>query len=80
MNFANASVSMECALFSHTLSHHGTPLFEESQASLFYHAFVSLAFASPLIGSVVADNYFGRFRVILWVSLVYVMGHVLLSR
>lgn len=53
--------------------------FEESQASLFYHAFVSLAFASPLIGSVVADNYFGRFRVILWVSLVYVMGHVLLS-
>ncbi|KHN79059.1 Peptide transporter 3 [Toxocara canis] len=53
--------------------------FQESQASLFYHAFVSLAFASPLIGSVVADNYFGRFRVILWVSLVYVMGHVLLS-
>jgi dipeptide/tripeptide permease len=26
-----------------------------------------------------ADNYFGRFRVILWVSLLYVFGHILLS-
>jgi dipeptide/tripeptide permease len=26
-----------------------------------------------------ADNYFGRFHVILWVSLVYVFGHLLLS-
>ncbi|VDK43665.1 unnamed protein product [Anisakis simplex] len=53
--------------------------FEESQASLFYHAFVSLAFASPLLGSIAADNYFGRFRVIFWVSLIYVLGHVSLS-
>ncbi|VDN02760.1 unnamed protein product [Thelazia callipaeda] len=53
--------------------------FTESHASLFYHAFISLAYFSPLIGSVAADNYFGRFRVILWVSLIYVFGHVLLS-
>jgi len=26
-----------------------------------------------------ADNYFGRFHVILWVSLIYVLGHLLLS-
>ncbi|KAK0424074.1 hypothetical protein QR680_008485 [Steinernema hermaphroditum] len=53
--------------------------FSESKASLCYHAFVSLAYFSPLLGSIAADNYFGRFRVILWVSLVYVLGHVLLS-
>uniref|UniRef100_A0A1I7ZFA5 Solute carrier family 15 member 2 n=1 Tax=Steinernema glaseri TaxID=37863 RepID=A0A1I7ZFA5_9BILA len=53
--------------------------FSDSQASLCYHAFVSLAYFSPLFGSIAADNYFGRFRVILWVSLVYVLGHVLLS-
>jgi dipeptide/tripeptide permease len=52
---------------------------QDSTASLFYHAFVSLAYFSPLFGSIAADNYFGRFRVILWVSLVYVSGHVLLS-
>uniref|UniRef100_A0A0N5AUQ9 Peptide transporter 3 n=1 Tax=Syphacia muris TaxID=451379 RepID=A0A0N5AUQ9_9BILA len=53
--------------------------YKENQASLFYHAFVSLAFASPLLGSIAADNYFGRFRVIFWGSLIYVIGHVLLS-
>ena len=52
---------------------------QESTAALFYHSFVSLAFFSPFLGSIAADNYFGRFRVILWVSLVYVFGHVLLS-
>lgn len=50
-----------------------------STASLLYHAFVCLAYISPLIGSVAADNYFGRFRVILWVSVFYVAGHALLS-
>lgn len=50
-----------------------------SQASLFYHAFVSLAYASPLLGSIAADNFFGRFHVIFWGSLIYVAGHILLS-
>lgn len=54
---------------------------------------ICLAYFSPLFGSIAADNYFGRFKVILWVSvisvgflnemlkvsLVYVAGHVLLS-
>ncbi|VDK69830.1 unnamed protein product [Litomosoides sigmodontis] len=53
--------------------------FSESQASLFYHLFVALAYASPLFGSIVADNYFGRFRVILWMSIIYVIGHVFLT-
>ena len=60
-----------------------------------YHSFVSLAYFTPLFGvsyilfvlnkiitfiqSILADNYFGRFHVILWVSLVYVFGHLLLS-
>jgi dipeptide/tripeptide permease len=44
-----------------------------------FHSFVSLAYFSSIIGSILADNYFGRFRVILWVSLLYVAGHALLS-
>ncbi|OZC12612.1 hypothetical protein X798_00243 [Onchocerca flexuosa] len=53
--------------------------FSESRASLFYHSFVACAYIAPLFGSIAADNYFGRFRVILWMSAVYVIGHVLLS-
>ncbi|EFO24287.2 POT family protein [Loa loa] len=57
------------------IEHH----FSESQASLFYHSFIALAYISPLLGSIAADNYFGRFRVILWMSAIYVIGHILLT-
>jgi dipeptide/tripeptide permease len=32
---------------------------KNSEATLIYHAFVSLAYFSPLFGSIAADNYFG---------------------
>jgi dipeptide/tripeptide permease len=44
-----------------------------------YHGFVSLSHFSSLFGSILADNYFGHFRVILWVSVLYVFGHLMLS-
>ncbi|CAM6006347.1 unnamed protein product [Sphagnum balticum] len=44
-----------------------------------YHLFVAIAYITPLIGSILADDYYGRFKVILYVSLVYVLGHVSLS-
>uniref|UniRef100_A0A7E4V7L3 MFS domain-containing protein n=1 Tax=Panagrellus redivivus TaxID=6233 RepID=A0A7E4V7L3_PANRE len=53
--------------------------FEASTAKMFFHGFVSIAYLTPLLGSIAADNYFGRFKVILWVSLLYVLGHALLS-
>lgn len=58
-----------------TTDHH----LSENVAKEIYHSFVSLAYFSPLFGSILADNYFGRFHVILWVSLFYVFGHLLLS-
>uniref|UniRef100_A0A0K0EZC0 Oligopeptide transporter 1 n=1 Tax=Strongyloides venezuelensis TaxID=75913 RepID=A0A0K0EZC0_STRVS len=53
--------------------------FSQGTAVSLYHAFVCLAYFSPLFGSIAADNYFGRFKVILWVSLFYVFGHGLMS-
>ena len=50
-----------------------------SQATFVYHAFTSLAFLSPLLGSLLADSFFGKFKVILWGSIIYVAGHVFLS-
>lgn len=34
---------------------------------------------SPLLGSVLADDHFGRFKVILVVSVAYVFGHMSLT-
>ena len=53
--------------------------FTDAQAILVFHAFCSLAYLSPLFGSVAADNHFGKYRVIVGVSVVYVLGHVLLT-
>uniref|UniRef100_A0A915DB71 Uncharacterized protein n=1 Tax=Ditylenchus dipsaci TaxID=166011 RepID=A0A915DB71_9BILA len=43
--------------------------FSNSKATVVYHSFVALAYLSPLFGSIAADNYFGRYRIIFWISL-----------
>ncbi|CAJ0571954.1 unnamed protein product, partial [Mesorhabditis spiculigera] len=53
--------------------------FQDHQAAFFFHFFTCIAYLTPLVGSTLADSYFGRFNVILYVSIFYVLGHVLLS-
>lgn len=43
------------------------------------HFFVTLAFFLPLLGGFAADWFFGKYRVILYISLVYCLGHLVLS-
>lgn len=51
----------------------------EAQANEATHFFVSLAYAMPFIGALLADWFFGKYRVILYVSLVYCVGHLFLA-
>ncbi|KAL6731232.1 hypothetical protein Aduo_002134 [Ancylostoma duodenale] len=67
---------MKAILTLYFIYEHG---YTDSFATLIYHAFTCLAYLSPLAGSVLADSYFGRFKVILYGSSIYVLGHVLLS-
>ncbi|KAI6192069.1 hypothetical protein M3Y97_00296500 [Aphelenchoides bicaudatus] len=53
--------------------------FKESTAFFVYHFFVSLVYFSPLFGSVLADNYLNRYRVIVLGSIVYIIGLISLS-
>ncbi len=53
--------------------------FTESHSILVFHAFVSIAYVAPLFGSVAADNFFGKYFVIVAVSVVYVVGHIFLT-
>jgi POT family proton-dependent oligopeptide transporter len=43
------------------------------------HTFSTLVYATPLLGAILADWFFGKYRVILIGSLVYTIGHFLLS-
>ncbi|KAK6730929.1 hypothetical protein RB195_007415 [Necator americanus] len=67
---------MKAILTLYFIYEHG---YTDSFATLIYHAFTCLAYLSPLAGSVLADSYLGRFKVILYGSSIYVLGHVLLS-
>lgn len=39
------------------------------------HAFFAGVYLFPLIGAILADRLLGKYRVIFWVSLIYVLGH-----
>lgn len=51
----------------------------EAAANERTHLFVSLAYFMPVIGALLADGLFGRYRVILALSLVYCLGHLCLA-
>ena len=58
------------------------PLFQtlaELKASEQVHFFVALAYSMPMVGAIMADWFFGKFRVILYVSIVYCIGHGFLA-
>ncbi|KAM3607110.1 uncharacterized protein V6R79_001933 [Siganus canaliculatus] len=44
-----------------------------------YHAFGSLCYFTPILGAIIADSWLGKFKTIIYLSLVYVVGHVIKS-
>lgn len=51
----------------------------DAKANEMSHLFVTLAYFMPLVGAVMADWFFGKYRVILFVSVIYTFGHFILS-
>jgi len=47
----------------------------DSDAEANFHLFVFAVYLTPLVGAWLADRFFGRYRVILWLSFGYVFGH-----
>uniref|UniRef100_A0AAR2K0Y5 Solute carrier family 15 member 2 n=1 Tax=Pygocentrus nattereri TaxID=42514 RepID=A0AAR2K0Y5_PYGNA len=44
-----------------------------------YHAFSGLCYFTPIIGAIIADSWLGKFKTIIYLSIVYVIGHVIKS-
>jgi POT family proton-dependent oligopeptide transporter len=51
----------------------------DAKANEMSHLFVTLAYFMPLVGAIMADWFFGKYRVILFVSVLYTIGHLILS-
>lgn len=50
-----------------------------AKANELSHLFVTLAYFMPLVGGILADWFFGKYKVILFVSILYTFGHFILS-
>ncbi|XP_030643431.1 solute carrier family 15 member 2 [Chanos chanos] len=44
-----------------------------------YHAFSSLCYFTPVLGALIADSWLGKFKTIIYLSILYVIGHVVKS-
>lgn len=54
-------------------------LYSENEATVIFHSFHFVAFSFPLIGSIIADSWLGKFKTIFYFSLVYVSGSILVT-
>jgi POT family proton-dependent oligopeptide transporter len=55
-----------------------TPL-DPNQANQWVHYFIMAVYAFPLVGAILSDWLFGKYRMIVSVSLLYCLGHGLLA-
>jgi POT family proton-dependent oligopeptide transporter len=51
----------------------------EAHANESTHFFVALAYFMPLVGGIMADWFFGKYKIILWISMVYCLGNLFTS-
>lgn len=49
------------------------------QAQVMGHLFMAAVYATPMIGAMIADRLLGKYRTIVWLSLVYCAGHFVLA-
>ncbi|XP_063285258.1 solute carrier family 15 member 2 [Pelobates fuscus] len=52
---------------------------DENLSTTVYHAFSGLCYFTPIIGALIADVWLGKFNTIFWLSILYVIGHVVKS-
>lgn len=50
-----------------------------NEAVGYYHQFTSWVYFTPLFGALIADIFLGKYRTILWLSIVYCLGHAALA-
>src|SRR5829696_1345345 len=47
----------------------------QEDAQGYFHVFVSAVYLLPILGAFLADAVLGKYRTILWLSIVYCIGH-----
>jgi len=53
--------------------------YNEETATVLFHTFTMLVYIFPLIGALIADGWLGKYKTILYLSLVYSLGAMVVS-
>jgi len=53
--------------------------FSDSTATAVYHSFVMTCYFTPIFGAVLADSYIGKYKTILYLSVIYCLGNVVMA-
>ncbi len=51
----------------------------DAEARQWFHTFSAFVYLTPILGAVIADAFWGKYRTILWLSFGYCIGHGLLA-
>jgi POT family proton-dependent oligopeptide transporter len=54
-------------------------LINKSDATADYHLFSAACYLFPLLGAYISDRFWGKYKTILYLSIVYCLGHLLLA-
>ncbi|MCT4640876.1 MAG: POT family MFS transporter [Bacteriovoracaceae bacterium] len=54
-------------------------MIEKNTALADYHMFAGLCYFFPVIGAYISDRFWGKYKTILWLSIVYCIGHLFLA-
>ena len=65
--------------YLHFMDGAGHKAMEEPVALDHFHTFASYVYFTPLLGAFLSDIFLGKYRTILWLSLVYCLGHAALA-
>uniref|UniRef100_UPI0037E729A5 solute carrier family 15 member 1 n=1 Tax=Semicossyphus pulcher TaxID=241346 RepID=UPI0037E729A5 len=52
---------------------------DDDMATSIYHTFVALCYLTPILGAIVADSWLGKFKTIIYLSIVYAIGQVTMA-
>ncbi len=65
---------------TYLLNSEGTlDVMSENQAKTYFHLFVFAVYFFPIVGALLADKFWGKFKTIILLSIIYCMGHFALA-
>jgi proton-dependent oligopeptide transporter, POT family len=54
-------------------------LMQEAEATSTYHLFAGACYLFPVLGAFISDRFLGKYKTILYLSLIYCLGHAVLA-